>query len=185
LGCFERAASDGTRPTPSDDKACCGASRARTRWPSMGPRKSTEQCGWNRAEDVVTRRGARNDDGVRRLPAASGASGASPCAAERQVGDGGPESQAEAPCAGERKPRMPTPAPPTEANKGIERREATLTLSATSRFARATEWLLSKPRSKLSPWQHQLAAIDGHRYRRRFEGIIEPNLQGTIGKQLL
>jgi len=66
------------------------------------------------------------------------ASDASPSAAEHRVDDGGPESQAEAPHAGERKPRKPLPAPPTEANKGIEGRKATPTLSATSGFARTT-----------------------------------------------
>ena len=35
----------------------------------MRRRKGTDQCGWNRAEDAFMRRGARNDDGVRRLPA--------------------------------------------------------------------------------------------------------------------
>ena len=66
---FEGEPLDVTRPTSSADKASCGASRARTRCPSMGPCKSTEQCGWNCAEDAFMRRGARNDDAVRRLPA--------------------------------------------------------------------------------------------------------------------
>ena len=65
---------DFTRPASSADNASCGASRARTRCPSMGPRKSTEQCGWNCAEDASMRRGARNDDvvwpenSIRRIP---------------------------------------------------------------------------------------------------------------------
>ncbi len=47
FGGFEGEPLDFTRPASSADKASWGSSRARPRWPSMGPRKGTGQCGWN------------------------------------------------------------------------------------------------------------------------------------------
>ena len=65
-------------------------------------------------------------------------SAASPTAAEHRADDEGPQSHTEAPRDCERKPRKPPPAPPTEANKGIEGGKTTLNLSATSKCARTT-----------------------------------------------
>ena len=47
VGGFGGEPVDFTPPTSSADKASCGASRARPRWPSVGPRRNPGQCGWN------------------------------------------------------------------------------------------------------------------------------------------
>ena len=69
------------------------------------------------------------------------------------------------PFAAERKPRKPPPAPPRKADIGIERRESTPNLSATSGFVRATVFCRLLPISLRAPYEYaaKRKAAFGHR----------------------
>lgn len=84
----------------------------------------------------------------------------SPSVARHRTDDGGQESQAEVPPDCDRKPRKSPPAQPRKADIGIERREATLKLSPTSRLREQSS---PSPSSIVGVYSYPLQAI-GARY---------------------